>query len=170
MREGLFIIFLGQWYTIGRIAYASFQCGWPFAFTVGPFADLSSGICRYATWYTYTHTHKSSGLHDIPPTVLGVSASELALPLTLSYLLGLIPKSYKIALVYPIPEKVDHSNPSNCQPIAITSLFFNILYLEVHQLISNHQYDFRYGRSTSSISDASLDKQFNPSGKHWQSV
>lgn len=105
--------------------------------------------------------HKSSGPDGIPPIVLKTCAPELAPVLTrlfrLSYTSGVVPDSWRTALVHPIPKKGDRSNPSNYRPIAITSLFSKIMesiinrqllkYLEDQQLLSDQQYGFRRGRS-----------------------
>ncbi|XP_045492437.1 uncharacterized protein LOC123691896 [Colias croceus] len=74
-----------------------------------------------------------------------------------SYDVGIAPASWKTAAVHPIPKKGDQSDPSNYRPIAITSLLSKAMesiinrqllgYLEENQLISDHQYGFRHGRS-----------------------
>ncbi|XP_045541428.1 uncharacterized protein LOC123722911 [Papilio machaon] len=95
--------------------------------------------------------HKSSGPDGIPPIVLRTCAPELAPVLTrlfrFSYSLGVVPKSWKTAIIHPIPKKGDSSDPSNYRPIAITTLFSKVMettincqlmrYLEEHQLISD---------------------------------
>ncbi|XP_063545771.1 uncharacterized protein LOC134753763 [Cydia strobilella] len=115
-------------------------------------------------------THKSSGPDGIPAVVLKMCAPELAPVLTrlfrLSYSSGVVPTSWKSALVHPIPKKGDRSNPSNYRPIAITSLFSKTMesiincqllrYLEDHQLLSDRQYGFRRGRSTPLTAAASI--------------
>ncbi|CAK1586602.1 unnamed protein product [Parnassius mnemosyne] len=78
-----------------------------------------------------------------------------------SYSLGVVPNSWKTALVHPITKKGDGSDPSNYRPIAITSLFYKVMesiincllvrYLEDHQLISDRQYSFRRGRSAGDL-------------------
>ncbi|KAA5655210.1 reverse transcriptase family protein, partial [Pseudomonas aeruginosa] len=109
--------------------------------------------------------NKSSGPDGISPIVLKVCAPELAPALTRlfrhSYVLGVVPHSWKTALVHPIPKKGDRSVPSNYRPIAITSLLSKIMesiinrqlmgYLEEHQLISDRQYGFRKGRSAGDL-------------------
>lgn len=109
--------------------------------------------------------HKSSGPDGIPPVVLKTCAPELAPVLTRlfrhSYALGVVPTSWKTALVHPIPKKGDRSDPCNYRPIAITSLLSKIMesiinrqllrYLEEHQLISDRQYGFRQGRSAGDL-------------------
>ncbi|CAK1584849.1 unnamed protein product [Parnassius mnemosyne] len=108
---------------------------------------------------------KSSGPDGVPPIVLKTCAPELAPVLTrlfrYSYSQGVVPNSWKTALVHPIPKKGDRSDPSNYRPIAITSLFSKIMesiincqlmrYLEDHQLISDRQYGFRRGRSAGDL-------------------
>lgn len=109
--------------------------------------------------------HKSSGPDGIPPIVLKTCAPELTPVLTRlfrhSYSSGIVPNSWKTALVHPIPKKGDRSDPSNYRPIAITSLFSKIMesiingqllrYLEDRQLINDRQYGFRRGRSAGDL-------------------
>lgn len=109
--------------------------------------------------------HKSSGPDGIPSIVLKTCAPELAPVLTrlfrLSYSSGVVPNSWKTALVHPIPKKGDRSDPSNYRPIAITSLFSKTMesivncqllqYLEDHQLLNDRQYGFRRGRSAGDL-------------------
>ncbi|XP_047543257.1 uncharacterized protein K02A2.6-like [Vanessa atalanta] len=100
-----------------------------------------------------------------PPIVLRTCAPELAPVLTRlfrqSYAFGVVLKSWKTALVHPIPKKGNRSDPSNYRPIAITSLFSKVMesiincqllrYLEEYQLISDRQYGFRRGRSAGDL-------------------
>ncbi|CAK1589721.1 unnamed protein product [Parnassius mnemosyne] len=111
--------------------------------------------------------NKSSGPDGVPPIVLKTCAPELAPVLTrlfrYSYSLGIVPNSWKTALVHPIPKKGDRSDPSNYRFIAITSLFSKVMetvinsqlmrYLEDHQLISDRQYGFHRGRSAGDLLD-----------------
>ncbi|MBF2463471.1 reverse transcriptase family protein, partial [Listeria welshimeri] len=101
----------------------------------------------------------------IPPIVLKTCAPELTSVLTrlftLSYSKGVVPTSWKVALVHPIPKKGDSTDPSNYRPIAITSILSKVMeqvinaqllgYLEDHQLISDRQYGFRHGRSAGDL-------------------
>lgn len=110
-------------------------------------------------------TRKASGPDNIPAIMLKVCAPELVPILTrlfkMSYSAGMVPSSWKSALVHPIPKKGDRSDPSNYRPIAITSLLSKVMeriintqllsYLEDHQLISDHQYGFRHGRSAGDL-------------------
>ncbi len=78
----------------------------------------------------------------------------------------IIPKSafsfcWKFVHIQPVPKKGDLSNPSNYRPIALTSClskaFESILnkktlkYLSDRNLLSDHQYGFRKGRSTGDL-------------------
>lgn len=108
---------------------------------------------------------KSSGPDGIPAIVLKKCAPELSPVLTrlfsLSYNSGIVPSSWKVAHVHPIPKKGDRSDPTNYRPIAITSLLSKVMervinsqllrYLEEHQLISDRQYGFRHGRSAGDL-------------------
>ena len=69
------------------------------------------------------------------------------------------PPCWKYAYIQPVPKKGDHSNPSNYCPIAFISclskLFESLLsrkiqgHLSAHNLLSDHQYGFQSGCSTS---------------------
>ena len=110
-------------------------------------------------------TNRASAPDGIPPTFLKEFAVELAPVLCRLFRLilktSVYPKSWKHALVQPIPKKGDHSNPSNYRPIALTSaiakVFESILnshflkHLESHFLLSDHQYGFRKARSTGDL-------------------
>ena len=72
------------------------------------------------------NTSKPKGSDGIPAIVLKSCAPELAPVLNelfqLSYNLGIFPSSWKLAHVFPIPQKRDKSDPSNYHPTEITSL------------------------------------------------
>nr|XP_037877023.1 uncharacterized protein LOC110384916 [Bombyx mori] len=128
-------------------------------------ADIRFTQCAVRKALFSLDVNKSSGPDGISPIVLKVRAPELAPVLTRlfrhSYVLGVVPHSWKTALVHPIPKKGDRSDPSNYRPIAITSLLCKIMesiinrqlmgYLEEHQLISDRQYGFRKGRSAGDL-------------------
>lgn len=109
--------------------------------------------------------HKSCGPDGISPIVLKNCAPELAPVLVRlfrhSYSTGVVPNSWKTALVHPIPKKGDGSDPGNYRPIAITSLLSKIMesiinrqllqYLDEHQLLDDRQYGFRRGRSAGDL-------------------
>ena len=71
------------------------------------------------------------------------------------------PSCWKFAHIQLVPKKGDCSNPSNYRPIALISclskafesiLNKNILkHLSDHNLLSDHQYGFRKGRSTGDL-------------------
>ena len=108
---------------------------------------------------------KSKGPDGIPAIVIKSCTSELAPVLNklfqLSYNLGIFPCSWKLAHSFPIPPKVDKSNPSNYCPIAIASLISKtkgtiitiqlLAFLETNNLLSEHQYRFRQSRSTGDL-------------------
>ena len=108
-------------------------------------------------------TSKSKGPDGIPAIALKTYAPELVPILNklfqLSYTLGTFPTSWKQAHVFPIPKKGDKSNSlNNYCPIAITSLIIKTMetiitkqlltFLEINNLLSDHQYGFRKARST----------------------
>ncbi|CAG4966884.1 unnamed protein product [Colias eurytheme] len=108
---------------------------------------------------------KASGPDGIPALVLRNCAPELSPILTrlyrLSYSTGVVPESWKIANVQPIPKKGSRADPTNYRPISITSILGKVmerllnknlmLYLEGNDLLSDHQYGFRRNRSTGDL-------------------
>ena len=102
------------------------------------------------------NTSKSSGPGGIPAVVLKSCAPELASVLNkliqLSYNLGIFPSSWKLAHVFPIPQKGDKSDPSSYRSIAVTSLISKTMetiitkqllaLLETNNLLFDHQYGF----------------------------
>ena len=108
---------------------------------------------------------KACGPDGVPPIVLRNCASVLAPCLVKLFRLCLststFPSCWKFARIQPVPKKGDRSNPSNYRPIALTSClskaFESILnrkilkHLSTHNLLSDHQYGFRKGRSTGDL-------------------
>ena len=108
---------------------------------------------------------KACGPDGVPPIVLKNCASVLAPCLVKLFRLCLststFPSCWKFAHIQPVPKKGDRSNPSNYRPIALTSClskaFESILnrkileHLSTHNLLSDHQYGFRKGRSTGDL-------------------
>ncbi|KAL0821757.1 hypothetical protein ABMA28_005179 [Loxostege sticticalis] len=109
--------------------------------------------------------NKASGPDGIPARVLRYCAPELSPVLTRLYRLSLktkiVPKSWKLANVQPVPKKGSRADPSNYRPIAITSVLCKVMervlnrkllsYLEDNDLLSDRQYGFRRGRSTGDL-------------------
>ncbi len=72
-----------------------------------------------------------------------------------------IPSCWKFAYMQPVPKKGDRSNLSNYRPIALTSCLSKasetilsrkfLKHLLFFNLLSDHQYGFRTGRSTSDL-------------------
>merc|ERR1712035_293843 len=108
---------------------------------------------------------KAVGPDGVPPIVLKNCASVLAPCLAKLFSLCLststFPSCWKYAHIQPVPKKGDRSNPSNYRPIALTSclskVFESILnrkilkHLSTHNLLSDHQYGIRKGRSTGDL-------------------
>ncbi|XP_071944903.1 uncharacterized protein [Antedon mediterranea] len=104
---------------------------------------------------------KSPGPDSIHPRVLKEAAELIADPLTnifnKSIKEGIIPDDWKVAHVSAIFKKGNPTNPSNYRPISLTSVICKVMeslirddlmmFLEGNDLISNHQYGFRAGRS-----------------------
>ena len=111
------------------------------------------------------NTRKAYGPDGIPPIVLKNCASVLAPCLAKLFRLCLststFPSCWKYAYIQPVPKKGDRSNPSNYRPIALISclskVFESILnrkiqrHLSANNLLSDHQYGFRSGRSTGDL-------------------
>ncbi|XP_049886813.1 uncharacterized protein LOC126381362 [Pectinophora gossypiella] len=109
--------------------------------------------------------NKASGPDGIPARVLRLCAPELSPVLTRLYRLSLeqrtVPKSWKLANVQPVPKKGSRADPANYRPIAITSIICKVMervlnsklltYLETNDLLCDHQYGFRRGRSTGDL-------------------
>ena len=110
-------------------------------------------------------TSNSKGRDGILAIVLKYCAPELApvlnKPFQLSHNLGIFPSSWTPALVFPIPQKEEKSEPSNYRPIAIASLISKTIktiitkqllaFLKTNSLLSGHQYGFRQARSTGDL-------------------
>ena len=111
------------------------------------------------------YVNKATGPDGIPPIVLCKCAPELAPILSrlfhLSYSVGTFPTPWKHAHVFPVPKNGEKSNPSNYRPIALTFVLSKIMesiinkcllsFLESSNLLSDHQYCFRCGRSTGDL-------------------
>ncbi|CAH2064889.1 unnamed protein product, partial [Iphiclides podalirius] len=108
---------------------------------------------------------KAYGPDGIPALVLKACAPELSPVLTrlfrLSFETGVVPKSWKLANVQPIPKKGSRADPANYRPISITSILCKTMerilnarlmaYLEQNDLLSDRQYGFRRNRSTGDL-------------------
>ncbi|KAJ8713484.1 hypothetical protein PYW07_013854 [Mythimna separata] len=109
--------------------------------------------------------NKANGPDGIPAIVLKACAPELSPVLTrlyrLSYRTGIVPKSWKLANVQPVPKKGSRADPANYRPISITSILCKIMervlnsrlmaYLEGNDLLSDRQYGFRRHQSTGDL-------------------
>ncbi len=105
---------------------------------------------------------KAYGPDGVPTIVLKSCASVLTPCLVKLFRLCLststFPSCWKCAYVQPVPKKGDRSNPSKYRPIALFSYlsrtFETILnrkflkHLSSFNLLSDHQFGFRKGRST----------------------
>ena len=128
-----------------------------------PFIKISNNDVFYAL--SGLDSRKAYGPDGVPPIVLKNCASVLAPCLGKLFHLCLststFPSCWKFAHIQPVPKKGDRSNPSNYRPIALTSClskaFESILnkkilkHLSTHNLLSDHQYGFRKGRSTGDL-------------------
>ena len=128
-----------------------------------PFIKISYNDVFYAL--SGLDSRKAYGPDGVPPIVLKNCASVLAPCLVKLFRLCLststFPSCWKFAHIQPVPKKGDHSNPSNYRPIALISClskaFESILnkkilkHLSDHNLLSDHQYGFRKGRSTGDL-------------------
>ena len=105
----------------------------------------------------YINPRKAYGPDGVPPIVLQNCASVLAPCLVKLFQLCLsiftFPSCWKFAYIQPVPEKGDHSNPSNYRPIALisclsevlnlfsTRIFLNIYYFTIFYLITSMDSD-----------------------------
>ena len=124
-------------------------------------------ILRYDVFHALSGLYplKASGPYGVLPIILQNCASIHAPCLVKLYSVCLststFPSCWKFAHIQPVPKKGDRSNPSNYRPIDLTSClskaFESILnrkilkHLSTHNLLSDHQYGFRKGRSTGDL-------------------
>ena len=106
---------------------------------------------------------KASGPDGIPALVLRNAAAELASPLARLFQLCFnkeyMPAQWKVANVIPCFKKGDKHSLSNYRPISLLSVLSKVMeklinksmwkHLENHKLISDRQFGFRAGHSTS---------------------
>ena len=107
--------------------------------------------------------NSAMGPDGIHPAFLKSCASEVAYPLqkifTRSLLEGCVPSDWKSSIVAPIYKKGPRYDPLNYRPISLTSVCCKTMerivcshlraYLESNHLLSDNQFGFRTGRSTS---------------------
>ena len=107
--------------------------------------------------------NKASGPDGIPALVLRNAAAELASPLARLFQLCFnkeyMPAQWKVANVIPCFKKGDKHSLSNYRPISLLSVLSKVMeklinksmwkHLENHKLISDRQFGFRAGHSTS---------------------
>ena len=76
-------------------------------------------------------TGKAVGPSSIPISVLKILKSELAGPLqaifNTSFLTGIVPEKFKLAIVIPVFKKGSQTNLSNYRPISLLSVFNKLL-------------------------------------------
>ena len=108
---------------------------------------------------------KATGPDDVSPQVLRHCSSELAGPLSEVFKAcvreNTWPSVWKKARVVPIHKKKSRSNPANYRPISLLSVVGKVLervvveaitrHLEDNALLSDHQFGFRSGRSTTDL-------------------
>ena len=106
--------------------------------------------------------NSASGADDIHPSLLRHCASGLAYPLYLLFHKSLrecqLPALWKYSIVVPIHKKGSRCDALNYRPISLTSVTCKCLerliarqltdYLESNNILSDHQFGFRSGRST----------------------
>ena len=105
---------------------------------------------------------KSPGPHGIHPRVLQELADVLAKPLSIIYnsflASGVVPLAWKTANITPIYRKRDKRDPGNYHPVSLMSVASKILetiirdhliaHRRINKLLSNKQFGFIAGRST----------------------
>ena len=102
------------------------------------------------------------GPDELHPLVLKHCADAIAYPLYVifsrSLSKGIVPEAWKISTVIPIFKKGNRYDPLNYRPISLTSVCCKTMerlicrhitgFLEEHNILSDHQFGFRAGRST----------------------
>lgn len=105
---------------------------------------------------------QSFGIDEIPPVLIRMCATELAIPYSLlinqSFSEGVFPDSLKISLVKPIHKKGDTKDPNNYRPIALLPTSAKIFemamvkriysFYEKFNIFDDSQNGFRKDRST----------------------
>ena len=129
-----------------------------------PYQDISfvefdlSGI---ATLLNDLDPTKSSGPDRIPTKLLKVLATEVSPCLQLLFSASLnqyaVPSEWKKALIYPLFKKGNRRDPSNYQPVSLTSvcskvmehiIYSNIMsHIESNNILSDMQFGFQKRRS-----------------------
>lgn len=107
------------------------------------------------------------GLDGIKPSLLKLISNTILEPLTyicnLSISTGVFPEYWKVALVSPIYKAGPRNSPDNYRPISLLCILSKVLekimnnrivkYLESNSLLSERQYGFRRGKSTTDAVD-----------------
>ena len=121
-------------------------------------------------------TTKASGHDDISGLMLKQTALSITSVVTqlfnISIKLGELPDEWKIARVSPIPKSRNKSDPGNYRPISLLSVLSKLLekhirnllldHLQCHYPLSDQQWGFTRGRSTTSALLAATD--------HWHKL
>jgi len=124
--------------------------------------------------------NKAPGNDNINPKILKAIAYFIVDPLAhifnLSFLLGAIPDSLKIAKVIPVYKKGAKTSPGNYRPISLLSIFDKIMeklmykrvlnFLEQNKVLYNYQFGFRKNHSTSLAVMEVLDYIYQHSDNH----
>ena len=124
--------------------------------------------------------NSSMGPDDIHPSILKHCSRELAEPMSVIFSRSLgegsLPRAWKSSLVKPIFKKGPRYNALNYRPISLTSVCSKVMerilaaglteYLTTNSLLSEHQFGFRTGRSTT---DQLLlvYNEVSRSNRHW---
>ena len=125
-----------------------------FVFTPVSHSDIDSAIMSLK--------NKRCNINVIPNYVLKrisfIISPVLARIINISVVSGVFPNSLKVALVVPIFKKGNKDEVKNYRPISILSVYSKIFervvygqvykFLEKFSILSNHQFGFRSGRST----------------------
>ena len=106
--------------------------------------------------------NKSGGYDEMSPRILKAISNTVVKPLTYIYnqtfLTGVIPNEFKMAIVTPVFKSNDKESFSNYRPISVLPCFSKILeklmykriikLLDKHNTLNEHQYGFRKKHST----------------------
>ena len=108
------------------------------------------------------NVNKSGGYDEMSPTVIKAISNIVVKPLTYIYnqtfLTGVIPNEFKMAIVTPVFKSNDKESFSNYRPISVLPCFSKILeklmykriikFIDKHNTLNEHQYGFRKKHST----------------------
>ena len=148
----------------------------PFQQFPGTLADITVSVEQVEAVLSDLDPFTAVGPDGLHPRLLKSCAPILAYPLSIIYRKSLsesrLPALWKTSIIIPIHKKGSKYNPLNYRPLSMTSVPCKKLesiiatelyaYLELHSLISPHQFGFRAGHTTAD----QLTLVYNEVSKH----